>query len=188
MIKISLSQNQITYIDNIDSDLNNYTWSAFKGQTNNTYYALRHLGIWPNRKTLYIHIIIMERMLGRSLVKGELVDHKDGNGLNNLRNNLRLVSNSLNQANRKIDKDNTSGYKGVSLFKRDSLWRSRIKVNNKDIHLAYFTYTEQGKIEAAKMYDRAALYFFGEFASLNFPELKNEYLFDIENIQYKWMK
>ncbi len=68
-------------------------------------------------------------------------------------------------ANRPRFANNTSGYKGVSLFGRDSKWKAQIQVDGKKRHLGYF----DDKIEAAKAYDRAALELHGEFAVLNFP-------------------
>jgi len=94
-----------------------------------------------------------------------VVDHIDGNGLNNTRANLRICTYQQNIFNRKgWGKD--SKYKGVSWDKRSKKWRAKIRYNSKDKHLGVF----EDEIEAAKEYDKEAAKLFGEFAYLNFPE------------------
>jgi hypothetical protein len=95
------------------------------------------------------------------------VDHRDGNGLNNRRrSNLRVCSHSQNGANQKKHKNNTSGFKGVVLYKdnRSRPWCARIKVEGRHIYLGYFATPD----EAAKAYDAAAIRLHGEFARTNF--------------------
>ena len=104
------------------------------------------------------------------------VDHKDHNGLNNRRSNLRLANNQQNQANSRLSKKNTTGYRGVRYAPRKGYlginkskgrkaWQAQIKINYKSKYLGSFSTKE----EAALAYDAAALSAFGEFASLNFP-------------------
>jgi len=92
------------------------------------------------------------------------VDHKDGNGLNNRKANLRLCTNSQNQANRNgTQRNNTSGFNGVTWSKHDKKWRAKIMLNKKRVHLGgYYT-----AAEAANAYDKAAIKLFGEFARVN---------------------
>jgi len=92
-----------------------------------------------------------------------MVDHRNGNGLDNRRANLRPATKSQNGANRLIAASNKSGFKGVDLKK--GRWRAQIKVVGSKIHLGYFDLAE----EAARAYDMAAIEAFGEFATLNFP-------------------
>lgn len=95
-----------------------------------------------------------------------MVDHEDGNTLNNTRRNLRLATNAQNQHNqRKLRKDNTSGFKGVTWSRKMRMWNSQIYVNTKRKHLGYFL----NKKTAALAYDAAAIEHFGEFAATNFP-------------------
>lgn len=110
-----------------------------------------------------------ENVDGRFLMHREIlnapndmdVDHKDGNGLNNTRANLRLATQSQNLCNRVAE----SGYKGVGFQKRNGKWRARIKINRKEIYIGEFASAE----DAARAYDVAALKHHGEFARLNFP-------------------
>jgi len=94
--------------------------------------------------------------------QGMEVDHINGNGLDNRRCNLRVVTTSQNQANQHARRGRSS-FKGV--FKQRSRWRARIHVQQKGINLGSFL-TEE---EAARAYDAAALHYFGEHACLNFP-------------------
>lgn len=94
-----------------------------------------------------------------------LVDHKDHNGLDCRRANLRVSDHKQNGANMKA-RDGTSTYKGVRLYKRTKRWSAQIRVNYKQIHLGYF----KKEREAASAYDKAARLYFGEFALCNFPK------------------
>lgn len=178
MIKIPLTQDQIAYVDDEYEHLLNYKWYARKSK--NTYYAGRT--ILFNRK-VHMHIEIMEEHLGRKLVKGEEVDHKDGNGLNNCLNNLRIATHQQNLQNIHSKKKSSSIYKGVYYNKARNKWAANIVINSKTKSLGLFVYEE----EAARAYDRAAVYFFGEFASLNFPNEINIRIKEIKSYEYSWM-
>ena len=90
----------------------------------------------------------------------EEVDHRNGDGLNNRRHNLRSTTHSLNQANRRRV-TGKSGFKGV--FQRSGKWRAYITVAGRFISLGSFITAE----EAARAYDVAAREHFGEFACTN---------------------
>ena len=66
------------------------------------------------------------------------IDHIDHNGKNNALSNLRDVSNSQNQMNRRIGKNNKSGCLGVSFYKQTSTWQAYIQVDQKFVHLGFF--------------------------------------------------
>lgn len=89
------------------------------------------------------------------------VDHRDLNRLNNRKENLRLATNRQNHANRPAQRNNTTGFKGVT--KTKTAYLARICVNQKSIHLGSF----RDPIEAACAYNVAATRHFGEFARLN---------------------
>lgn len=93
-------------------------------------------------------------------------DHKDRNSHNNLKENLRLATRSQNAANRNLQSNNSSGYRGVNFHKLRKRWQASIKVEGTWIYLGMFDTKEA----AAREYDKAAKHNFGEFANLNFPE------------------
>ncbi len=111
-------------------------------------------------KTVYMHREIMQPPLGM------MVDHIDGNSLNNCRRNLRNCTNQQNMQNIRKSPRVGSRYKGVYYDKRRRTFSAKICHNGKSYHLGTFA-TE---IEAARAYDRKALELFGEFARLNFPD------------------
>lgn len=92
-----------------------------------------------------------------------LVDHIDGNRLNNRRYNLRTCDNHGNCRNRGKSKNNQSGYKGVFLRKKTGTWICSITKNRKKVFLGDF----KTKEEAALAYNEAAIRLHGEFAKLN---------------------
>ena len=96
------------------------------------------------------------------------VDHINGISDDNMWSNLRECSRSQNMANTTHHKNNTSGYKGVYLYKSSSKWYSQIAYGGKRICLGYFTC----KHEAAKAYNKKALELHGAFARLNEIEEK----------------
>lgn len=155
MKEIKLSQhgkNRGLYVALVDDDdfdyLNQFKWQVQANKYG--LYAKRHM----NGLTIRMHWDIMG---------GKLIDHIDGNGLNNQRNNLRFCTHSQNAMNKKSDKNTTSKYKGVCWYKTRSVWVGQIGINGKSTCLGYFT----DEIEAAKAYDREAKILFGEFARLN---------------------
>jgi hypothetical protein len=96
---------------------------------------------------------------------GILVDHRNNDGLDNRRDNLRLATFSQNNINCRRNKSKSSSrFVGVTFDKRKKQWRVRISVSRKRIFLGYF----DSEIDAAKAYDQAAKKYYGEFARLNF--------------------
>lgn len=99
---------------------------------------------------------------------GQVVDHANGNGLDNRRCNIRICTASQNSMNmRKPSHGKTTAFKGVCLIsdRAKKKYRASIKNAGKARHIGYFATAE----EAARAYDAAALQHFGEFARLNFP-------------------
>jgi hypothetical protein len=95
-----------------------------------------------------------------------VVDHIDGNGLNNTRANLRICTIAENVRSSRRRTDNGSGYKGVGFHKASGKWVARIVTNGEKMYLGLYESPEQ----AAAVYDLAAHKYHGEFARLNFPE------------------
>lgn len=153
MRELLLTKGKVALIDDdIYDEISKYKWCYFPCG-----YAAR--GATKNGKNIsvYMHRQIM------NAPKGQMVDHKDGNSLNNLRENLRLCKSIQNQRNSKIPKNNTSGFKGVTWYKPSKRWRAQITLKNQCIYLGYFI----EKIDAAKAYNEAAKELFGEFSKLN---------------------
>ena len=97
----------------------------------------------------------------------ERTDHRNGDGLDNRRSNLRDATAGENSRNTRVHLDSASGLKGVSWYKRSRKWRAHIHVGTKQQHLGYFATAE----EAAHAYDDAARELHGEYATVNFPAL-----------------
>lgn len=93
----------------------------------------------------------------------EMVDHINGNTLDNRKENLRFCTKSTNAMNRGIPSNNKTGYKGVHYYKAYKNYQAYISCNKKRINLGYFKTAE----EAAIAYNNAALLYHGEFAKLN---------------------
>ena len=154
--RISLTQGRSALVDAADMEtLSGFTWRF----TERGYVmAYSGAGVARNRQT-YMHRVIMLPDPDQD------VDHINGDPLDNRRANLRLCTRSQNNANTRLSSTNTSGFKGVSWFKRTGRWRAMISLENCQLGLGYY----DDLIDAAHAYDGAARYFFGEFANPNFP-------------------
>lgn len=94
---------------------------------------------------------------------GESVDHIDGNGLNNSRSNLRLVTQSQNNMNQRVREDNTSGHKGISWCPDREKYQVYINIDRKRKSLGRYKTLE----EAIYVRDQAAKAHYGEYAREN---------------------
>lgn len=159
-VVIPLTRGMAAFVDpeNASLVLSGYTWAASR-KSNGLWYAVACVrgeardGGKPGR-LVYMHV----------LISGEpRTDHRDRNGLNNAKINLRVADRSQNGANRGLPANNISGFKGVSFNSRKGKWQAGITVRGRALHLGYFT----SKEEAARGYDRAATAYFGEFAATN---------------------
>lgn len=162
MKSIPLTQGKVTLVDDEDYEyLNQWKWHTEKSDGGNTYYAVRNIQLgFKKRTTTKMHRVIMNTPTDMQ------VDHIDMNGLNNQRSNLRNVTQSQNQRNREVQRNNQTGYKGVGRTKNKRRFRARIKIGRQSIVLGYFLDAK----EAALAYDEAAKKYHGEFARLNFPQ------------------
>jgi len=91
------------------------------------------------------------------------IDHIDHDTLNNKKENLRVCTPSQNNGNQKLNRDNTSGFKGVSFHKNIKKFSSHVRINGYLHHLGYFN----NPVDAAKEYDKKAIGGFGSFAATN---------------------
>ena len=94
---------------------------------------------------------------------GQIIDHIDGNGLNNEKKNLRIVDHAINMQNRRPC--GKSKYLGVYQDKGRSRWRATLTFNRKTVYLG----TYDTEIEAAVAYDKAVVERYGEAGKTNFP-------------------
>jgi hypothetical protein len=164
--EIELDKGSIALVDDSDYEwLNQWKWHAQKDR--NTHYAARgqrhYLG--KAKKTIFMHELLLD------CPKGMLRDHKDNNGLNNQRKNLRVVTPSQNACNSTIRRwGKTSRFKGVYFHKNSSRWMARLGYQGK----IYFIGNFYDEIQAALAYDKKAQEIFGDYARLNqeiYPEL-----------------
>jgi len=159
MKKIKLTRGQFALVDDEDyEELNQFKWYALKKRY--TFYARR--SIYIDSKT--ITSCYMHRQILGLVDRNIQCDHKDTNGLNNQKSNLRECSNTENQKNQRPRVGYSSKYKGVSFVKKRNKWVSGLVVDKKHIFLGSFI----NEIEAAKAYDEASILHHGEFAYTNF--------------------
>lgn len=161
---IPLSQGNNAMIDADDYErINQYRWHTLKGKTNT--YAVRYENdnslIWKNgRQTIiYLHRFI----LGLSAYKDNkiVVDHKNRNGLDCRKENLRAATGTQNSINKNVS--NPTGYRGT--YKLVKSYGYQIKIGKANHRVSGFKTLE----EAARAYDAKAKEVHGEFAYLNFP-------------------
>lgn len=149
--KIELNSRKFTLVDEIYFQyLSQWKWFYHNG------YAERSINLGNNK----IKNIKMHRLITGALA-GQLVDHINGDKLDNRIVNLRICDSMQNQQNRAVHYNKK--FKGVSWHKRILKWQVSIRVNRQLKHVGYF----DNEIEAAKQYNFHAIKYFGEFARLN---------------------
>ena len=124
---------------------------------------------WQLSKNGYATININNRFVSMqnwimNTPKGMDTDHINGNKLDNRKENLQIVSKSINQQRRKLQSNNKTGFRGVQWYKQTKRWRASIQFNNKNIHLGYYENIK----DAILIYDEMAKKLFGKTAILNF--------------------
>lgn len=160
-ITIRLTRGYVALVDLDDYEmLSRLKWRA-KVEADGRVYASAHLPRSGKRgKAVVMHRYILG--VTDPLVK---VDHRNGDGLNNTRDNLRICTNAQNVRNQRAHGDKkTSKLKGVSFIRSAGKYRAQIMVNYRKFNLGNFA----NEIDAAKAYDAAAREHFGEFARCNF--------------------
>ena len=147
--------NRAALIDEADFELaSKYRWELLEwtddqGRRHGPYAYCRSA---PLR---YMHRLIMPGV--------PMIDHRDGNGLNNTRGNLRPATPALNNANQKLRRNSVSGLKGVSWDSCHNKWRAQVWHKGTGYRIGYFATREA----AGYAYDRKAVELAGEYARTN---------------------
>ncbi len=149
---IALTKGKFAIVDAADyAYLSRFRWHAT--ECRGRFYAATVI----NGKSVSMHRMLMNPS------EGKVVDHIDGNGLNNRRANLRLCTPTQNRRNTR-PRRKTSAFLGVS--RRGDKYLARIKHRGRSLYLGLF----DTEVEAAQARDDKAKELFGEFAWLNFPD------------------
>ena len=165
MKEIQLTQGYVALVDDEDFKrcMEGPKWYALvvhrKDGSIATVYAVRNMRRADGKKRpQYLHRFIL------GVTDPDVdVDHKDHNGLNNSRSNLRLATVLQNMHNKRMHIGSVSGCKGVCWDTLGRKWKAQICINGKQTYLGMSI----SKGEAKEMYDAAALKHFGEFAFTN---------------------
>lgn len=156
--EIPLTQGYVALVDDEDYErIIQRKWNVMKHGNNFYGHGHRKIGQGIYKKEL-LHRVVL------NAPKGTIVDHKNGNGLDCRKENLRFSDHSGNMHNSGKRKKNTSGYKGVGWVAHCRKWKARICHHRVEIYLGLYENAQ----EAAKAYDEAAKVYHGEFARLNF--------------------
>jgi len=171
---MELTQEIIRELINYDPETGDTFWKKrdVKWFKNGVKTALHTSRVWNNRFAgkkigsiskshgylefrLFYDLYLLHRVIWLYMTGSwpNVIDHKDGNRLNNVWENLDNVTYLTNARNQKLQKNNTSGYKGVSWSKRDNNWEVHIRINKRseylgsfdDILLAFETYAKAAK-------------------------------------------
>ena len=152
--------NKVSLVDDVDWEfLHRFKWRTNLIKRCGNCYGTREIWNKGNRYSEHLHRVVLERKIGRKLTKKEQVDHIDGNGLNNTRNNLRLSNQCQNMANARKRKDNLTGVRGVHFNKAKNKFEVYINKNRKRFRLGRYKTLK----DATKVREEAEKKFYGEF-------------------------
>lgn len=162
-VRVNLAGGLVAVIDEADACLVlPFKWSVLECNPEQPWirYALTWIGPYSDRVRLNMHRLIMQPD------KDQVVDHINGDTLDNRRANLRVCSRHDNARNarKRAGPNPTSKYIGVSWRPDCQKWRSLVTVNGRRKSVGVFS----SEVDAAAAYDRAASLHYGEFARLNF--------------------
>lgn len=133
MVEIPLTQGKIAVVDDLDAHLLSYSWYARKHR--NTFYAVREL--YGNGKPIKKQLVYLHHCVAGHPINRIQIDHVNGDGLDNQRENLRLVTNRENCSNRHYHR-NSGKLVGTTFDKKAGKWESKIWINGKKRWIGYF--------------------------------------------------
>lgn len=164
--EIPLTRGVVALVDDEDyAAMSAVKWFAHPSRRTNGdmfWYAARMI---PGRKDHERGLLMMHRVI-LNVPKGLVVDHIDGNGVNNTRANLRICTQAENMRNIRLRSDSRNPHKGVQWRPHANAYGVRVTVNHTTHWVGYFKDPE----EAARARDEAAKRLHGEFARLNLPK------------------
>lgn len=145
----------------VDADV--YEWASkrnwYAGKSKGGFYAISDEPMINGRRGK--KVLLHREVIGAK--PGQMVDHINGNPLDNRKANLRFCDHSTNSMNTKRRADNTSGYRGVTWHSRGKKWLAQLVAGGKHYSIGLFS----SKEDAARAYNVYALKHHGEFARLN---------------------
>jgi len=152
---IPLTKKKFAIVDAADYEwLSKHKWYAQARRDGKGFYAARNRG----RQTVFMHREIMQTP------EGKVVDHRNGNGADNRRANMRNCTQDENRLNSRARGREKSEFTGV--FRKGNKWEAQFKYKGRRYYLGLY----DDPVEAAKARDRMAYALAGPFVYLNFPE------------------
>lgn len=156
-------------------DIFAFKWKLLRASEKHEY-AVRNVyrGINPSTGKKIYKACLMHRLI-TGAKENEYVDHIDGNGLNNCKENLRIVTQTENLINTRKRVGTSSRFKGVSWSSERGLWVAQATIKTTEDKTRHkFVGRFEDEIAAAKAYDKVVYDSWGDLAVLNFPELKQQ--------------
>ena len=159
MKKIKLTQGEYALVDDEDYDkFSKIKWYVFRACP-----TLNYAMCSKKQQNGKFRNFNMSREVMMNVPKGMVVDHIDGNGLNNQKKNLRIATTSQNGMNRKDNCNNTSGHRGVCYNKKNKKWQAQTMSMGKPVYLGMY----DDILEAAKAYKEYAKKNYKQYRRIN---------------------
>lgn len=158
MKKIKLTRGQFALVDDRDYEkISKNKWLASWAKNTESFYAERRASKEEKEGGAPSHLSMHRCIMNAK--KGDIIDHINHNTLDNRRCNLRFVTCSQNNMNKRKYSNNSSGFPGVNWSKSAKKWRSYIQSKGKQVHLGNF----DSKDDAIKARKDAEIKYFGQY-------------------------